>query len=365
MRGGRRGSNGKRFTFLSAVWFLLVLTAMTSAFTAAYFTTLIVYHWLGLHPSLWIAQVINSFLGLVFTALFGSLIARIFARKLRSKQTGVFGPILQAMERIGHGDFSVRLDEVDTDEHENALLGSLVKSVNTMAAGLKEWEAMRQEFISNVSHEIQSPLTSIRGFAQALQNDDLTAVDRHHYLDIIENESTRLSRVTENLLRLAALDSDHARFDPRPYRVDKQVRSLILACEPQWTEKGIDMDAVLDEITLTGDEDLLSQVWINLIHNSIKFTPPGGRVCVELHPRYHAAELTVRDTGMGISAEDLPRVFERFFKADVSRTSAAGGSGLGLAIAKQIIEMHGGKIAVESQPGAGTTFTVRLPLEGG
>jgi signal transduction histidine kinase len=359
-----RGPGRKRLTLASLVWFLVILSAMTSAFTAAYFTTFVVYQWLGLHPSLWITQVINSFLGLVLTALMGSFFARVFSRRIRSEQTGVFGPILQAMERISHGDFSVRLDEDLPADHENALLGSLVKSVNTMAAGLKEWEQMRQEFISNVSHEIQSPLTSIRGFAQALQNDALTPDERRHYLDIIENESTRLSRVTENLLRLAALDSDHARFEPLPYRVDKQVRSLILACEPQWTEKGIGMDALLDEVTLTGDEDLLSQVWINLIHNSIKFTPPGGTVCVELHERYHAAELTIRDTGIGISAEDLPRVFERFYKADPSRTSAAGGSGLGLAIAKQIVEMHSGTIVVESQPGAGTVFTVRLPPGG-
>ncbi len=362
MRRGRKGASHKRITLVSLVWFLVILTAMTSAFTAAYFTTFVLYQWLGLHPSLWITQVINSFLGLVFTALLGSFFARIFSRRIKSEQTGVFRPIIQAMERISHGDFSVRLDEDLPDEHENGLLGSLVKSVNTMAAGLKEWEQMRQEFISNVSHEIQSPLTSIRGFAQALQNDALPTEERHHYLDIIENESTRLSRVTENLLRLSALDSDHARFEPLPYRVDKQVRSLILACEPQWSEKGIAMDAVLDEVTLTGDEDLISQVWINLIHNSIKFTPPGGTVCVELHERGGAAELSIRDSGIGISAGDLPRVFERFFKADLSRTSATGGSGLGLAIAKQIVEMHGGTIAVESQPGVGTTFTVRLPL---
>ena len=172
----------------------------------------------------------------------------------------------------------------------------------------------------------------------------------------------RLSKLTDNLLKLASLESDQVKFEPKPYRLDRQIRNLILVAEPQWMEKSIEMDVALDEVTLCADEDLLSQVWINLIHNSIKFTPPDGKICVQLVQRDDKAEFTIRDTGIGISAEDQEHVFERFYKGDKSRERARGGSGLGLSIAQKIVAMHKGVIAVESQSGAGTTFTVSLPL---
>jgi signal transduction histidine kinase len=162
------------------------------------------------------------------------------------------------------------------------------------------------------------------------------------------------------LLKLAALESEHAKFEPKPYRLDKQIRSLILASEPQWVDKGLEMEVALQEVEITADEDLLSQVWTNLIHNSIKFTPQGGKVGIDLVREGNTIQFKIRDTGIGIAAEDQERIFERFYKADRSRTRANGGSGLGLAIAKKIVELHGGEIGVESEPGAGTTFIVRI-----
>jgi signal transduction histidine kinase len=230
-----------------------------------------------------------------------------------------------------------------------------------MALQLDQMEKMRQEFISNVSHEIQSPLTSIRGFACALQQNDLSAEDRRHYLDIIEAESMRLSKLSANLLKLASLESDQVRFEPKPYRLDTQIRSLILASEPQWAGKRLEMDVTVDEANIIADEDLLSQVWINLLHNSIKFTPEGGSVRVALQRRADRLEVTIADTGTGIAPEDQPHIFERFYKADPSRRRSEGGSGLGLSIAKKVVELHRGTIAVRSQPGAGAAFTVELP----
>jgi two-component system phosphate regulon sensor histidine kinase PhoR len=221
---------------------------------------------------------------------------------------------------------------------------------------------MRQEFISNVSHEIQSPLTSIRGFAQALQNEHLSVEDRSHYLAVIETETTRLSRLTENLLKLASLEAKQVKFEPKPYRLDKQIRNLILACEPQWIAKALDIDVALAEVTITADEDLLSQVWLNLIYNSIKFTPQGGRITITLQKEGSTIQFEIRDTGIGISDEDQARIFERFYKADRSRTrSDSSGSGLGLAIVGKIVELHNGAIAVESVSGVGTSFKVSLP----
>ncbi len=132
-------------------------------------------------------------------------------------------------------------------------------------------------------------------------------------------------------------------------------------CEPQWTEKSLALNVNLAEVEINADEDLLSQVWTNLIHNSIKFTPNNGQVDIDLRQQGPDVLFEIRDTGIGISEGDLPRVFERFYKADKSRTKSPGGSGLGLAIVKKIVEMHLGKIDVQSAPGSGTTFRVRLP----
>jgi signal transduction histidine kinase len=232
-----------------------------------------------------------------------------------------------------------------------------------MALELSQMEQMRQAFISDVSHEIQSPLTSIRGFAQALHGDQLSAADRGHYLSIIEAESTRLSELADNLLKLASLESDQPPFQPRSYRLDKQIRHLILLCEPQWMGKSLDMEVSLEETAITADEDLLSQVWLNLLHNSIKFTPDGGSVCVALCRQGNSITITIADTGIGMAADDRIHVLERFYKADKSRERTREGSGLGLAIAHKIVEMHHGTIGLTSELGAGSTFTVLLPAE--
>jgi signal transduction histidine kinase len=344
---------------LRITWLIILLVLVTGMFAVSFFLTAYLYRITNLNLPAWLTQVMNSLLGLLFTALIlGS--AALFARARGwIPVENVFKPIIEALEKIAAGDFSIRLDNQLRD---NQIVGELANSVNKMALELDQMENLRQEFISNVSHEIQSPLTSIRGFARALENDRLSTEERHHYLSIIENESTRLSRISENLLRLASLESDQVRFEPKLYRLDRQIRNLILACEPQWMEKEIDMSVSLEEIEITADEDLLSQVWINFIHNSVKFTPRGGTVSVDLHRHDSQIVFKITDTGIGISEEDQTRVFQRFFKADKSRTRSNDGSGLGLSIAEKIVEMHRGTIEVTSKLGEGTTFTVSLPL---
>ncbi len=337
------------------LWTLFVLLVLGLGFTAAYFLSAALFQVLHLSlPALWL-QLLNSFLGLTLTGL----LIGAFSRFFRRQQLNAFQPILQAMERIARGDFSIRLE----DEQEDGILSGLVRSVNRMAQNLGQVESMRQEFIANVSHEIQSPLTSIRGFAQALRSATLAPADRQHYLEIIEAESRRLSRLTEDLLKLAALDAEQAQIVPLAYPLDQQVRSVILTCEPQWRDKGIELEVDLQVCEIRADADLLSQVWMNLLHNAIKFTPTGGKIRIALQPRGAEVEFTIADSGIGISAEERVHIFERFYKADPSRTRAAGGSGLGLAIAKKIIDLHHGRIELTSGLGQGTTFRIHLPKE--
>jgi two-component system phosphate regulon sensor histidine kinase PhoR len=338
----------------------LGLILLTGSFIAVFFLTAFIYKSIGQHPADFLVQVINSLLGLCLALVITGLIITIRNKYIKPQPMGIFESIVRALEKIAQGDFNVRLDQ-----HPEGAgpFGELVKSVNHMALELGQLEKMRQQFIANVSHEIQSPLTSIRGFAKVLRDNQLSPEDKARYLSIIEAESMRLSKLSDNLLKLASLEAEAIQFQPKPYRLDKQLRGLILAGEPQWLEKEIELEVFLDEVTITADEEMLSQVWINLIQNSIKFTPEGGKIRVELHQRNDTIEFAISDTGIGITEEDQDHIFERFYKADRSRERSNKGSGLGLAIAKKIIEMHHGAIGVQSKLGEGATFTVSLPVE--
>ncbi|PYI55487.1 sensor histidine kinase [Paenibacillus flagellatus] len=268
--------------------------------------------------------------------------------------------ITEATRKIAGGDFNVKLRIRQRDE-----LGSLASSITHMAEELNKMEKMRQEFVSNVSHDIQTPLTSIRGFSKLLQRDTLAPDERLGYLRLIESESERLSRLSENLLKLASLDSEHHPHHPKSIQLDEQLRRSVVACEPLWSAKRLDIELELPPVRIVADEDSLNQVWTNLLHNAIKFTPPEGRIVVSLSEDERRATVTVSDTGIGIAYDDQPHLFRRFYKADASRQSSdMSGSGLGLAIVKKIVDLHEGAIELTSEPGAGTTIRVSLPKAG-
>ncbi len=336
---------------------ITVLIVLLGCFAFAYFITSFIYIAAG-NEMIDELPPVFTIISLLISILFVFLVKWYLVHRNITQSMGILGPIIQVMEKISKGDFQVRLDNTI---QENEPLVKLVRSVNNMASDLDRMEKMRQEFISNVSHEIQSPLASIRGFAHALQNDELGTEERKHYLNIIETESMRLSKLSDNLLKLASLESESTKYEPKVYRLDKQLRNLILACEPQWMDREINMEVSLEEVSITADEDLMSQVWINLIRNSIKFTPEDGRVCVDLHQQGDRIEIKISDTGIGIAEEDQTYIFERFYKADKSRESSNKGSGLGLSIVKKIVDMHHGTIGVQSKLSAGTTFIVTLP----
>lgn len=309
-----------------------------------------------------VTQLINSLLGLYFSTLILIGLGKTFQPKQKIIEKSLIKPILTALEKISLGDYDIKLENnINPHFPEHGLANILRDGINKMALELSKIEIMRQEFISNVSHEIQSPLTSIRGFARALHSNDLDPEEREHYLNIIESESIRLSKLSNNLLQLASLDSKDIKPELTTYRLDKQIKNLVLACEPQWMEKEIDMDVSLEKVNINADADLLSQVWTNLLHNSIKFTPRNGKVKIDLREKNEVVQFKISDSGIGISDADLPHIFERFFKADKSRQRLNTGNGLGLSIAKKIIKMHHGAIDLESQLGIGSTFTVVLP----
>ncbi|MFW5433309.1 sensor histidine kinase [Paenibacillus apiarius] len=262
-----------------------------------------------------------------------------------------------ATRRMAKGDFTTELRTKRKDE-----IGELAASFNYMAKELNQVEKMRQDFVSNVSHEIQSPLTSIFGFAKALKNNVVAEQQRERYLQIIMTESERLSRVSDNLLQLASLESEHHPVNMRAYSLDEQLRKVIVACEPQWQAKSLQMELRFEAVAIIADEDMLSLVWMNLIGNSMKFTPAHGTITIALSRQSKGIEVVISDTGIGIPEDDQKRVFERFYKVDRSRRRDGNGSGLGLAIVNKVVSLHNGSIALASAKGQGTKVTVTLPI---
>ena len=317
---------------------------------------------LGIAPSSWGGGLLAFMATLVVFAAAANILG-IFIRK---RHPDYFATLSEAITRLATGDFDVSLSFPDRVSG-NRFFGKVAGEINLLAQSLKRMEDMRQEFISTVSHEIQSPLTSIAGFAKALREPGLSEETRLHYLSIIEEESGRLSRLSDGLLRLTALESRGANpgLDPRPIALDAQIRAVVVAAEPQWAAKELALGLDLDPVQASVDEGSLSQVWTNLFLNAIKFSAPGGRIRISLRRKGELAVIRFADEGIGIDAGDLPFVFDRFFKADRSRSHAdsASGNGLGLAIAKKIVELHGGSVRAESAGlGKGSEFTVEIPI---
>lgn len=346
---------------------LLLLLLLGCFFTAAYFVALL---WDG-SASFAAAcrQALVSLLGLLLFTLLWFLFWTVrhmlvhhlgFTRAQKDANHSFLDEIDEALDRIAKGDFEARIDRDKFASGGHRML-ELADKINHMAEELGGLETMSRDFVSNVSHEIQSPLTSIRGFVALLRDDGLSREDRLHYIDIIESESLRLSKLGEDLLRLSTLDSESVAFKPQKYALDQQLKGVIVLLEPQWSAKNIEVSLGGAHIELCADKDLLSQVWINLLSNSIKFTPVGGRIAVSVTVGDAEVSVAVSDTGAGMTEETLAHIFERFYMADKARSRKAGGSGLGLSIVKKIVQLHRGRIDVTSTPGEGSVFTVQLP----
>lgn len=240
-------------------------------------------------------------------------------------------------------------------------VGRLAMTFNEMLARIEELFRAQQRFVADVSHELRSPLTAVRGNLDLLRRGAANDPDeRAQVLEAIDSETARMSRLVSDLLLLARQDSgvpiakDAVELDTVLLEVYRQA---------QLTAKGVTvMLGAEDQATIMGDRDRLKQVLLNLVDNAVKYTPQGGRVTLSLTKDDAWVKIAVQDTGIGIAPENIPNLFDRFYRVDKARSRDAGGTGLGLAIAKSVVEAHNGKITVESQLGKGSTFTVWLPL---
>lgn len=289
---------------------------------------------------------------LIFTSIISILFVLISGRYIVKPVV----KLTHATKKIRRGNYDVALEVRRKDE-----IGQLADSFAKMASELEKSEAARQEFVANVSHELQSPLTSMQGFARLLGSGTLTEKEQKEYLTVLSEETTRLSSLTKQLLTLASLDQESELRKKEPVQLAEQWRQLIQMTEWSWREKELTINLELADINYSGDAELLYQVWSNLLNNAIKFTPKSGNIQVRLYEETTNVFVEVWNSGAGISKEDMAKIFERFYKASQSRTREEGSSGLGLSICKKIITLHHGEITVESNTEKGTTFKVKLP----
>ena len=291
-------------------------------------------------------------LGCVF--LTGSIVFLVIADIIVKPLTR----LTNAIKELSNGNYNVRVDNVGQDE-----ISKLNQGFNQMARQLAKQDETRQKFISDISHEFQTPLTSIQGFANILKEEDLPKEQRVKYANIILYNSKRLSSLAKNMLQLTLLDREEIELELTNYSLVEQMNRVISTQENQAMEKNIEIvfEMPKKEIFIEGDEQRLEQVWTNIISNAIKYTNEGGLITITMKKNSKDIEISIEDTGIGMSKEVVSHIFERFYREDKARN--VEGNGLGLAIVKSIVDLHHGKIDILSQVDVGTNFIVSLPIE--
>ena len=263
--------------------------------------------------------------------------------------------ISRAMRKIADGDYDVELNTGETGRE----FVQLEKDFRAMVEQLKNNEYLHKDFSSNISHEFKTPLAIIKGYADLLQSPDLTEEERCSYSKQIAQESKRLTSLTANLLKLSGLDYSETHLKKTAFSLDEQIRQVVLGMESRWVAKNIKIDLELKEIAFTGEEELLTQVWINLLDNAIKFTPEGGKITITAYNNKEEINITVEDDGIGMNDETLQHLFEQFYRGDTENRYE--GSGLGLSLVQRIVQLHAGTVIAESVEGRGSIFMVTLP----
>lgn len=266
--------------------------------------------------------------------------------------------IIHGLEQIQKGDFSVQIAPIEKNESPNEL-DRVIAGINQMTKELASVETLRTDFLSNVSHELKTPLAVMGNYATLLQNPAITEAQRAEYAHTISDAVQRLSSLITNILKLNKLENQQIYPASASFNLSEQLCECILGFEQVWESKGLELDTdIEDDVVLVADRELLSLVWNNLLSNAIKFTERGGTISCSLKTEGEQAIVTVSDTGCGMSAETGARIFEKFYQGDTSHASQ--GNGLGLSLVKKVIDILGGEISVNSTLGKGSTFTIRL-----
>ena len=265
--------------------------------------------------------------------------------------------LMDGMDRMAGGDFHSRVEPGPLMSNYPHFV-ALTESFNKMAEQLDSTEMLRSDFINNFSHEFKTPIVSIAGFAKLLRRGNLDRAQQEEYLAIIEEESLRLSYMATNVLHLTRIENQTILTDVTTYNLSEQLRGCMLLLEDEWVRKNVEPVLEFDEYEITANEEMMKQVFINLLDNAVKFSPDGGEVVVEIQRDEKKTRIRVSNSGPEIPEEKREKIFRKFYQADESHASL--GNGIGLAIVKQVTALHKGKVYLECADGV-NAFTVELP----
>lgn len=346
---GRKEKSG----FLKAFWNFLIFFLLVSFVVTCNFTLFL--HSVNMEEAEIRAAAPITFLNVLLLSLlfaFSDMFRRMWMVNRPVRR------IRQGMKRIIAGDFQARIPYIKGENSDNEF-DDIIRGLNEMAAELSGVETLRTDFVSNVSHEIKTPLAVIQNYGTMLQNPQLSDAQRMEYAKAVTEQTRKLSDLISNILKLNRLENQQIYPDKKTYNLTEQICECLLVFEHAWEEKGLEIETDLDEdVMICQDEQLLSLVWNNLFSNAVKFSKDGGKVEVKVRKEDDDIFVTVSDDGCGISPEVGRHIFEKFYQGDTSH--ATQGNGLGLALVKRVIDIVGGDISVQSALGEGTTFCVCL-----
>ncbi len=260
--------------------------------------------------------------------------------------------MIDGMRALAEGDFKVRIDLGKSPEYKQ-----VSEAFNKLAVELENIQLLRADFVNEFAHEFKTPIVSIKGFAELLTQDGLSEEQKKEYLNVIIEESKRLSMLAYSSLNFTKIEKQHILTGVTEFNVSEQIRSCLLLLENKWTEKNLTLNIDFEEYSVKANEELLKQVWINLIDNAVKFSVDGGALDVIGIEQDGILSVSIRNNGVEISHEDCSKIFDKFYRAESAKDIE--GSGVGLAIVKKIIELHRGEISVISKGGY-TEFKIRL-----
>jgi signal transduction histidine kinase len=302
-----------------------------------------------------LAQTIGRFL--IWGALLAIAIALLFTIFLSRRISAPVNALAHAAKRLGQGDLSHRVQLKDRGE-----MGELARAFNSMAGDLERAKNLQRNMVADVAHELRTPLSNIKGYLEAIRDKVIEPSDET--IRSLDEEAILLSRLVEDLQELALVDAGELKLNRQPEKITEVIQQAAAAIQAQAQGKGISVVTDLPEGLPLCDIDFLriGQVLRNLLSNALTHTPAGGVITVAARRQNDRVEVTVSDTGEGISRQELANIFERFYRVDKSRSRATGGSGLGLTIAKRLVEAHGGGIKVSSELGKGSSFSFTLPV---
>jgi signal transduction histidine kinase len=313
--------------------------------------TLIAFFLVGMKSSFFAFSVFRTDIGFWYFIIFIILaVYNMFTVRYTSRR---FMDLINGIHKIAAGDFNVRLDS-----GKNDFLSILYNDFNKMAAELQNTSMLSSDFVNSYSHEFKTPIVSINGFANLLLEQNVSVEDSRRYLQIIADESARLAELANSTLSLSKLDSQQIISNRISYSLDEQLRRCVIMLSTVWNKKSITFSGDFEEITYNSNEELLQQLWLNLLNNAIKYTPSGGEISVSLHHYEKSAVVVISDNGIGMDEETARHVFDKYYQGP----AAVNGLGLGLSIAKRITDLCGGTISIESRLNEGSIFTVKLPL---